>query len=209
MANYAYASENPLAADAELVSLVLIVAAFVVITYLTAKTRSRKSFQFEMFLFSLVLVAAEVPRVLYSLHVIDIDALSTIGLEIHSVSMVIITGFVLFRVRGFVSTSHALRTDFKGVVQGAIENGITSGVGAETMKAMNFYVQSQMAVVDPDGYAKSLRKIFGSGAGVLLDAIVRSICEATKVERREGMSLADAIEAGNQNFLSTGSPLRQ
>ena len=208
MANYAYASENPLAIDGELVSLVLIAVSFVVITYLAAKTRNRRTFQFEMFLFAVVLVAAEVPRVIYSLGVIDLDALSTVGLGIHSVSMVIIAGFVALRVRGFVRTSQDLRTDFKGVVQGAIDDGLVSSIGETTAKAMNFYVQSQIAISDPNGYSKSLGKIFGSGSGVLLDAIVRNICAATKIDRREGMTLADAIEAGRQSFMAAGGPLR-
>jgi hypothetical protein len=208
MAPYSYASEDPVAVAAEIFSLVLIVLSFLIVTYLTAKTRNRRTFQFEMFLFTVILVAAEIPRTLYSLHVIDIDALSTAGLGIHSVSMVILTGFVALRVRGFVSTSNVLRTDFKGVVQGAVDDGISGAMGASTMRAMNFYVRSDMALADPEGYGKSLAKIFGSGSDVLLDAIVRNVCGATKVEKREGMSLAEAIKTGREQYMAAGSPLR-
>jgi len=76
------------------------------------------------------------------------------------------------------------------------------------MKAMNFYVDSEGAVADPNGYAKSLGKIFGSGSGVLLEKIVLKICEATKVEKKQGMSLADVIKAGREQYMSTGGPLR-
>jgi hypothetical protein len=209
MAPYSYASEDPLAVAAEIISLVLIVTAFMVITYLTAKTRNRKTFQFEMFVFTVVLVAAEIPRTLYSLGVIDIDALSTVGLGIHSVSMLILAGFVALRIRGFAKTSTVLRGDFTGVVQSAVDGGIASLMGESTMKAMNFYVKSEMAVADPNAYASSIGKIFGTGSGVLLDSIVQNICDATKAEKREGMSLAAAIAAGKESFMSAGSPLRK
>ena len=206
---YSYATDNLLGVAGEIASLVLILAAFLTITYLTVKTRKTKSFQFEMFLFTVVLVAAEVPRILYSLGVVDLDPLSTIGLGIHSISMVVLTTFLVFRVRGFVTTSRVLGGDFAGVVQSAVEGGLASSMGESTMKAMNFYVKSEMAIADPDGYARSLGKIFGSGSGVLLDGIVSSICEVTKVERRGGMNLAEAIAAGRESFMSAGSPLRK
>jgi hypothetical protein len=209
MAPYAYASEDPLAVAAEIFSLVLIVLAFFVITYLTAKTRNRKTFQFEMFIFTVVLVAAEIPRTLYSLHIIDLDALSTFGLGIHSVSMLILVGFVALRIRGFATTSTALRGDFTGVVQSAVDGGIASAMGDSTMRAMNFYVKSEMASADPNAYASSLGKIFGTGSGVLLDSIVQNNCAATKVDKREGMSLAAAVAAGKESFMSTGSPLHK
>ena len=206
--SYSFATDNPLGVAGEVVSLVLVIASCLIITYLATRTKRWKSFQVEMFLFTVVLIAAEVPRITFSLGIVNLDPLSTIGLGIHSVSMVILLTFLVFRVRGFVVTSHVLGSDFTGVVQGAVDVGITDAMGEKTMKAMNFYVSSQMAVADPDGYTKSLGKIFGSGSGVLLESIVLKVCEATKVEKRQGMSLADAIKAGRDHFMSTGSPLR-
>ena len=122
--------------------------------------------------------------------------------------VVILLSFLVFRVRGFVMTSHVLRGDFTGVVQSCVNDGISDSMGETTMKAMNFYVDSEGAVADPNGYAKSLGKIFGSGSGVLLEKIVLKICEATKVEKKQGMSLADVIKAGREQYMSTGGPLR-
>lgn len=205
---YAFATDQPLGVAGEIVSLVLVIASFLIITYLATRTKRWKSFQVEMFLFTVVLIAAEVPRIIYSLGIVNLDPLSTIGLGIHSVSMVILLTFLVFRVRGFVMTSHVLGSDFTGVVQSAVEVGISDSMGESTMKAMNFYVDSGTAVADPSGYAELLGKIFGSGSGVLLDHIVQKVCETTKVEIRQGMSLADAIKAGREQFMSSGSPLR-
>src|SRR5712692_2765398 len=105
---YAFASEDPLTVTIELFSLALILASFLVISYLAFRIRSRRTFQFEMFLSTVVLVAAEIPRVLYSIHLIDIGALSTVGLGIHSISMAVLTGFVLIRLNGFFKTGKVL-----------------------------------------------------------------------------------------------------
>jgi hypothetical protein len=102
MLDTGYAEQGNVAGtSAELVSLILILISFLVITYLAARVRNVRSFQFEMFLFTLVLVVAEVPRTLYAIGVVDLDSFSTIGLFIHSVSMVILTAFVAYRTYGF------------------------------------------------------------------------------------------------------------
>jgi len=101
----AYAEPVPLGdlagTAAETLSLLLIFASFFIIAYLTIKVRSPRSFQFEMFLFTIVLVAAEIPHILDSLAMINLGALEAWGLPIHSVSMVILSVFVAYRTYGF------------------------------------------------------------------------------------------------------------
>lgn len=87
--------------SAELLSLFFILGSFVVISYLAIKVRTVHSFQFEMFLFVLVLAVSEVPYSLSMMHVIDLGGLVTYGLWIHSASMVILAGFVAYRIYGF------------------------------------------------------------------------------------------------------------
>jgi len=86
---------------AELLSLIFLVASFITIAYLAARVKTRRSFQFEMFLFALVLAAAEVPKALLDMSGLDLGVLVTYGLEVHSASMVILAGFVAYRVYGF------------------------------------------------------------------------------------------------------------
>lgn len=90
-----------LGTSAELLSLFFILGAFIIVAYLAAKVRTVRSFQFEMFLFLLVLGVAEVPRVLSSINMIDLGGIVTYGMEAHSVSMVILSGFVAYRIYGF------------------------------------------------------------------------------------------------------------
>lgn len=86
---------------AEVLSLIFIVASFLILAYLALKVRSRRSFQFEMFLFALILGSAEVPAVLYQMSGLDLGVLVTYGLEVHSVSMVFLAAFVAYRIYGF------------------------------------------------------------------------------------------------------------
>jgi predicted membrane channel-forming protein YqfA (hemolysin III family) len=91
-----------LAPYTEILSLVLVLGSLAIITYLALRTKTFRSFQFEMFLFMLVLGVAEVPRILETLGLIAATPYyDQIGLEVHSVSMAILTAFVALRVYGF------------------------------------------------------------------------------------------------------------
>ncbi|MDV3244406.1 MAG: hypothetical protein LYZ66_04430 [Nitrososphaerales archaeon] len=103
-AGYGYGASGGadiLATSANLLSLIFILGSFVIIAYLAAKVRTLRSFQFEMFLFLLVLALSEVPHVLDSMNVVNLGGMVTYGLAIHSVSMVILSGFVAYRTYGF------------------------------------------------------------------------------------------------------------
>jgi len=86
----------------EALSLGLILVSFAIIAYLALRIKTVHSFQFEVFLFMLVLAVAETPRILETLSVFtggpDYDM---VGLEVHSVSMLILVAFVALRVYKF------------------------------------------------------------------------------------------------------------
>ena len=90
-----------LSLTAEFLSLVFVIGAFLILAYLALRVKTRKSFQFEMFLFALVLGAAEVPHIVLDISGLDLGPLVTYGLEVHSISMVILASFVAYRVYGF------------------------------------------------------------------------------------------------------------
>lgn len=86
----------------ELLSLAFIAATLLALLVAAARTRTVKSFQFQMFLFAAVLFTAEVPRILGTLGVIDVSSFEGVGLEIHSLSMVVLVCFAAFRIYGFL-----------------------------------------------------------------------------------------------------------
>lgn len=86
----------------ELLSLLLILASFFLVAYMAFRVKTIHSFQFEMFLFTLVLAVSETPRILESLGLVSGGAYyDMVGLEIHSASMAILVAFVAARVYRF------------------------------------------------------------------------------------------------------------
>jgi|SRR5271155_5295470 hypothetical protein len=83
-------------------SLVLVVAAFLVMAFLAYRVKTIRSFQFEMFVVLLVIVLAEVPKILNSLGYIDISNIETTGLIIHTVSMIFLSAFIALRAAKYL-----------------------------------------------------------------------------------------------------------
>ena len=80
------------------ISLALIVVAFSLIAALSMRSRTISSFQFELYVFILVIVIAEVPYILGNLGLmVDTPQFQLIGLIIHSCSMAFISTFILWR----------------------------------------------------------------------------------------------------------------
>lgn len=86
---------------AETLSLILIVLSLLVVALLSYRVKTVKSFQFEMFIFVLVLSLSEVPRILDSLGFIQTASVEGLGLLLHTASMIFLAGFILIRVFRF------------------------------------------------------------------------------------------------------------
>ena len=84
------------------VSLVLITASFIVLALAANRIRVLRSFQVEMFIFGVILFAAESPHILSTMGLINVSSFEVDGLALHSVSMVILAGLVAYRIRGFI-----------------------------------------------------------------------------------------------------------
>jgi hypothetical protein len=80
------------------VSLSLIFIAFGLIALLSMRSRTTSSFQFELYVFILVVVMAEVPGILINLGFLPALASYELdGLIVHSFSMAFLSGFILWR----------------------------------------------------------------------------------------------------------------
>jgi hypothetical protein len=79
-------------------SLVLIFVAFGLIAALSMRSRTISSFQFELYVFVLVVVMAEVPAILINLGFLpSLEQYELDGLIVHSISMAFLSGFILWR----------------------------------------------------------------------------------------------------------------
>ena len=89
----------------EMVSLVLVTMAFLLFLFLAARSRTRGSLQVQMFVVILVLFVAELPKILWTLGIADFSGIEEVGLEIHSLSMVLLSGFLAWKIYGFLKGS--------------------------------------------------------------------------------------------------------
>ena len=198
MAEVSYAAEaGTVGAFAEVLSLLLILGSFVVLAYANARLRSRRTFQFEMLVFALVLMLAELPRSLYSLGIIDLDLLSDVGLELHSISMLFLAGFVGYRAYGFSRGRQvvSLKGGADGMMVVAVEEALRGVFGENTSRAVNFYFDSTIAGTDPAAYEAALKRIFGEGSKVLVSAILENLAKVSGLDRTQLTSIAGARKA--------------
>jgi hypothetical protein len=79
-------------------SLLLIFVAFGLIAALSMRSRTVSSFQFELYVFVLIVVMAEVPAILINLGFLPALAQYELdGLIVHSISMAFLSAFILWR----------------------------------------------------------------------------------------------------------------
>jgi len=193
---YSYAAESGSAgAVAELGSLFLILASFVLIVYLNFRVRNVRTFQFEILLFAIVLVVAEIPRTLYSLGLVDLDALSPAGLELHSVSMVILTLFVAYRTVGFFRgrQTTALKGSYEEVLLSSVREALFDGLGETSAKAFDFYLDSRILLTDPAEYERSMAKFLGPGSKPVISLLLDKMCTTAGIERSSVKSLQQCL----------------
>ncbi len=76
-----------------------------------------------------------------------------------------------------------------------IRSALEISFGRSTAKAVDFYFDSRVAVGDPAGYTKMLRKTFLGGADSIIESITGELCKKYSVEHLHGMSLADCLLA--------------
>jgi hypothetical protein len=89
----------------EITSLILVTAAFVLFVIMATRSRVIRSFQFQMFLFALILFISEVPRILGTLGFLDLKSIEDLGLTLHTAAMVPLSLFVAYRTYRFLKGS--------------------------------------------------------------------------------------------------------
>jgi hypothetical protein len=83
-------------------SIVLIVVSLIVLIQLASRSRSIRSFQVQLLVFTLVLIIAEIPRILGKLAVVEIGLVEEPGLALHTISMALFALFIGYRTMKFL-----------------------------------------------------------------------------------------------------------
>lgn len=87
----------------EIFSSILILTAFVIFAQLAIKSKSMGSFRFQLSIFLLIWVLAEIPHIGDSLGLVSTAGYSDIGLYLHATSMAVFALFVGWRSLKFIS----------------------------------------------------------------------------------------------------------
>jgi len=197
-----------LTSTSETFTLLLIFLIMAILTVAAARTKTLRSFQFEMFVFALVLFSAEVPRVLDTLGLIDASSYEDFGLEVHSASMVVLVAFVALRVYSFQRPGQAFLAP-SGVDQkiaSAVKSILEAQMGVSAARAVAFYFDPNIAVFDPKGYTKMLGKTFMGGAGPLVRLMVSELCSQFAVPHEDGMDLESCIKQVRKKGATSTDP---
>ena len=81
-----------------------------------------------------------------------------------------------------------------------IDEELTNALGPSSSRAVKFYVDSHIALREPDTYADSLRKLLGQAADVLLSRISTKICEIAGINKRDWLSFKECVKAVRAAF---------
>jgi hypothetical protein len=180
----------------EYVSFVLIIAGFIVFLVLGLRTRSRSSFQFQMFLFALFLTASELPRILNTLGLISISSIEDTGLELHTVSMVVLTGFVGYRVYGFFRGNYAVVSvtgSMTDKISSTIQQTLKKQLGESSARAIEFYADSRLAASDPVMYSRLLGGILQAGAPTMDGALSGALSSEFGLKQEPPQTLVETL----------------
>lgn len=103
---------DPVVLMAEIYSFIGIVLAGFIFTRLAVKGQSIGNFRFQLSIFILIWVAAEIPHILDSLGVVDVSSYLTAGLMLHLISMIAFAVFVGSRSLRFLHPAQGIQPFF-------------------------------------------------------------------------------------------------
>jgi len=98
-----------------------------------------------------------------------------------------------------------LSNDFEEVLLSSIESALSAVFGPSTTKAVNFYVDKRIALYNPTEYSRSMQKLFGEGAKVLIGKIIEGLSKGAGLEGSGFSSLEECVAKVRAKLASDGS----
>ena len=96
--------------------------------------------------------------------------------------------------------------DFPDVLRRSIQEGVAGTVGRDTATAVEFYVDSSLAVKDIAAYTAAIQHMFRAGSKTLEEQCARTLYANLGLEFKvvEGSSLDDYVEAARKLVRKSG-----
>ena len=98
------------------------------------------------------------------------------------------------------------RKSFPEILRRSIREGIAATIGRDTATAVEFYVDSSLAVKDISAYTAALQKLFAAGSRTIEERCAKALYSNLGLEFKavEGFSLADYVEAARAASTKKG-----
>jgi hypothetical protein len=74
-----------------------------------------------------------------------------------------------------------------------VRKALLDMLGETPARAVEFYVDSGLAVREPERYEKAMKELFSDGARIIIQTIERDLCALAGVEMRSWLSLSDCL----------------
>ncbi|MDV3293948.1 MAG: hypothetical protein LYZ70_06725 [Nitrososphaerales archaeon] len=97
------------------------------------------------------------------------------------------------------------RSSLEEALLGSIETALLMVFDPNTMRAVNFYVDRTIALSNPAEYTRSMQKLFGEGAKVLMDRIIEGVSKGAGLEGGKFASLEECVSSARAKIASRSS----
>ncbi len=95
------------------------------------------------------------------------------------------------------------KEEFNKLLLDAINESLTQVFGQNAARSVTFYIDPNIAVANAGNYARSLEKLFGPGAKLVLDTVLVSLSQKTGVPGKGSKNFGDAVVEVSLTFQKT------
>ena len=83
--------------------------------------------------------------------------------------------------------------EFDRLLMDSVDEALAKVFGENTAKSVVFYIDTNLAPADPSNYARSLEKLFGPGANVILEAIMNTLSKRVERPRTDSKDFGELV----------------
>lgn len=107
--------------------------------------------------------------------------------------------------------AHGSYLGFNGVLKKSIGEGIASVVGAQTLVAIDFYLDREVVAKDIEGYTKALEKMFTVESKLIEVRCAQALFSnlGIKFEPNENFKLSNYVEDAKKKWISGDRATRE
>jgi hypothetical protein len=94
--------------------------------------------------------------------------------------------------------------EFDRILMDSIDESLSKLFGQNEARSVGFYIDPNLAAADPTNYARSLEKMFGEGAKLILDTIIDNLSQKVGVMKNNSKGFGEEVVMMKVSFNQTG-----